>query len=187
MVGLGRPRRSSFTRTLPEVFSRETVPLPPELCSGCRASLTASLWGAWPAWPAWELPPVHPTIKMVAGSARRIGGGASVSASCVGIYHRSEDDTSSDISVKDALKQPAGEEQESSCSSRSRTYGHPSSFLFSASSAFFRPPRSWPSSCLRAPGCGSGRRSDPCSCRTGGSPARPRPVAGLRCPSSRRR
>jgi hypothetical protein len=68
-----------------------------------------------------------------------------------------------------------------------RTPGLPS-FLFSASAAGFRPPRSWPSSsCPRALSCGSGRRSDPYSRRTGGSPARPRPVAGLRCPSSRRR
>src|SRR5215208_38099 len=57
------------TRTL-LMFSKEGVPLTPELCSGCRASSTLSLflWEAGPSCAPWEPPSVHPTIKKIAAS-----------------------------------------------------------------------------------------------------------------------
>jgi hypothetical protein len=94
-----------------------------------------------------------------------------------------------------ARKVPSGSASESTAGalllSRSqellRTPGLPS-FLFSASAAAFKPPRSWPSSsCPRALSCGSGRRTCRGSHRSGQAHARPRAVAGLWCPSSRRR
>jgi hypothetical protein len=93
-----------------------------------------------------------------------------------------------------ARKVPSGSASESTAGalllSRSqellRTPGLPS-FLFSASAAAFRLPRSWPSSsCPRALSCGSGRRTCPCSHRSGRSHVLPGRAARPRCPSSLR-
>src|SRR5215213_2710110 len=59
-------------------------------------------------------------------------------------------------------------------------------YLLVVLASFVRRPRSRPSSCPRAPGCGSGTRTCPANHRTLRSPARFCP-RGSRCPSSLRR
>jgi hypothetical protein len=67
VLGLGRPRSLSFTRTPSEVSSKGAVPLTPESCSERMLSFMLSLWEAWPCWWAGE-PPPHPTSKKIAAS-----------------------------------------------------------------------------------------------------------------------